>query len=169
MFDRPLIITAQIQNDAQFFLNAKREQHFPLERNYLEAHLTLFHKLPGEKLNEIEKILTQYTNQIAPISARAEDIMFMGFGSAFKIDCPQLISIRENLAREWVDVMTPQDSQKFRPHITFQNKVEPNEAKQVYQHEKEIFMPFDFTITGLQIWYYDGGPWEHIMNIPFES
>ena len=121
MFDRPLIITAQIQNDAQLFFNAKREQHFPLERNYLEAHLTLFHKLPGEKLNEIEKILTRYTNQIAPISARAENIMFMGFGSAFNIDFPQLISIRENLAREWVDVLTPQDSQKFRPHITFQN------------------------------------------------
>ena len=30
-----------------------RELHFPPERNYLSAHLTLFHKLPGKRATEI--------------------------------------------------------------------------------------------------------------------
>ena len=45
--DSPLILTAQLPDDMHARYTALRDAHFPPERNYLEAHVTLFHALPG--------------------------------------------------------------------------------------------------------------------------
>mgnify|MGYP004351873915 CR=1 FL=1 len=46
MSDSPLILTAQLPADLHRWATALRTEHFPPERNYLEAHVTLFHALP---------------------------------------------------------------------------------------------------------------------------
>ena len=43
----PLIVTLLVDDDAQQHFDALRSEHFPAERNYLRAHVTLFHALPG--------------------------------------------------------------------------------------------------------------------------
>ena len=91
----------------------------------------------------------------------------MGFGSVYVIDCPALVDIRRNLADGWQDWLSPQDAQKYQPHITFQNKVDADTAKAVYNQEREKFTPFQFNLIGLDLWTYEGGPWAHVVRYPF--
>ena len=164
MEQRPLILTAEIDEKAQTFFNQKRQEFFPPERNYLDAHLTLFHKLPPENLEIMKQDIKQNLNGSASYQAEAIDIMFMGFGSAYLIQCDPLIALRNSLAKKWQADLTKQDQQPFKPHITFQNKVPAEEAKRVFAEQKEIFEPFSFKITGLKLWYYNNGPWEAVEN-----
>jgi len=154
--------------DAQQFFNEKRRTHFPRERNYLDAHITLFHTLPDLEVDNITQRLTDEIRGRTPFPAQAAGVVFMGFGSAYVVECPMLIDIRKTLAHDWQDWLSPQDRQTFRPHVTFQNKVDAAVAKQVYHDEKSRFESFDFLITGLSLWYYDMGPWEHITDFEFQ-
>ncbi|WP_460504174.1 2'-5' RNA ligase family protein, partial [Hymenobacter agri] len=43
----PLILTLALDAASQAYFNDLRTQHFPPKINYLAAHLTLFHHLPG--------------------------------------------------------------------------------------------------------------------------
>jgi hypothetical protein len=54
---QPLILTLRMDERSQERFDRLRETHFPPERNYLRAHLTLFHKLPGEREAEISAYL----------------------------------------------------------------------------------------------------------------
>lgn len=165
--DRPIILTAKMDDPSQRFFNEKRRAHFPPDRNYLDAHITLFHKLPGDQLEQIRNDLNISLDDISPLPACASDIFFMGFGSAYEIECPALTDLHASLAQHWQNWLSPQDAQKFKPHITFQNKVPADTAKAIYADERQKFAPFDFEIIGLALYYYDGGPWEHIDDILF--
>ena len=49
----PLILTARVaEKDIKQF-DRLREAHFPPDRNVLRAHLTMFHRLPGEYSEKI--------------------------------------------------------------------------------------------------------------------
>jgi hypothetical protein len=39
------ILTAEMDDDSFAWLNGLRRAHFPVERNFLPAHLTVFHRL----------------------------------------------------------------------------------------------------------------------------
>ena len=45
--EAPLILSAVLDAPVQQRLNVLRRAHFPAERNHLDAHVTLFHHLPG--------------------------------------------------------------------------------------------------------------------------
>ena len=49
----PLIVTLKLDDAAQTYFNALRRQHFPPAINYLGAHLTLFHHLPGAEVDAV--------------------------------------------------------------------------------------------------------------------
>ena len=53
----------------------------------------------------------------------------MGRGVAYRLDSPALPALRRELASEWSKWLTPPDSQRFQPHVTVQNKVDPTEAR----------------------------------------
>lgn len=57
MSNLPLIVTAKMDTDSFEFLDNLRQMYFAHERNLLSAHITLFHHLPGENLDEIESHL----------------------------------------------------------------------------------------------------------------
>jgi hypothetical protein len=42
---RPFILTLWMEEQAQKYFNQMRKIYFPAQRNYLDAHLTLFHNL----------------------------------------------------------------------------------------------------------------------------
>ncbi|GAB5376119.1 MAG: hypothetical protein AcusKO_25810 [Acuticoccus sp.] len=64
-------------------------------------------------------------------------------------------------------MLTRQDREKFRPHITVQNKVSPQEAHATLDHLAATFTPFSATAEGLQLWWYRGGPWQPLAAVPF--
>lgn len=61
---QPLVLTLKLDQTTFDLFNELRQQHFPPERNFLPAHVTLFHALPGEhELNIRQTLQTLRLNQ----------------------------------------------------------------------------------------------------------
>lgn len=160
MHNSPLIVTAKMDTESFEFLNALRKEYFPKDRNHLLAHITLFHHLPGEYLEEIEDQLKITASRQYEFKMIFSDLKFIGRGTIVQIDSPELVSLRNKIANHWADRLTPQDKQKFMPHVTIQNKTEPKEARLIYEKLKESWQLRTGTTIALQLWHYKGGPWQ---------
>ena len=165
----PLILTALVDPpDLQPF-DDLRKRHFPLERNYLRAHITLFHKLPGEERRAIGTALGRMAGEIAAFSAMVDGLRHLGAGVCYTIDSADLRTLRAGLAKRFEPWLGPQDKQGWRPHITVQNKVAKSQADALLAELQPGFQPTRITITGLELWAYKGGPWEHVSTYPFTA
>ncbi len=165
----PIIITAQMGKADQSWADALRRAHFPPERNFLSAHITLFHHLPSTQLAEIKTRLSALAREHAPPPAMLSGVMSLGSGVAYRIDCPGLLAMREALAQGFYGLLTPQDQAKPRLHITVQNKAESAMAKALHTQLSAQFCPRQFEITGFAAHYYRGGPWEAIQSWSFSG
>ena len=146
---------------------ALRQAHFPPHRNFIPAHLTLFHHLPGYDPGTIAADLAASLRARTPVHLHATGLRFLGRGVAYAFDAPELTLLRSDLAARWAAFLTPQDRQPFRPHVTVQNKVDPAEARALKQRLEAEFQPFDVLGEGLLLWRYLGGPWEPLGYFPF--
>ncbi len=165
----PIIVTAMMGKADQFWADSLRAAHYPLERNAVKAHITLFHHLPPLHWPEIKKRLAGIAREYAPPPAMLSDVMLLGRGVAYRVECPDLLAMRDELAEGLTGLLTPQDQARPRLHITVQNKVEAVAAKALYAELSAGFRPRPVTITGLSAHYYRGGPWEAIQNWPFSG
>ncbi|AXJ94287.1 MULTISPECIES: 2'-5' RNA ligase family protein [unclassified Sphingomonas] len=163
----PIIVTALFGRQDQGWLDAQRAAHFPPERNHLAAHLTLFHHLPPSVEAELKHRLAQETRGVRAPRARIAGLMSLGRGVAYRIESPELVAIRRGLADAFAGLLTPQDAGGWRPHVTIQNKVQPNVAKLLLAGLSRDFAPRDTEIAGLAAWWYRGGPWENISRHMF--
>ena len=162
----PLILTLSLDEHAFSFFNALRKKHFPPERNYLQAHLTLFHHLPAEEPSIIETI-RKTTAQQAVLPLPVSGTAFIGNGVAYKIESSHLVRLHVSLQEAWKQWLIPQDRKKLWPHITVQNKVAPSIARALHQQLSSEFTPFTAYGTGLSVWVYEGGPWTFLNAYPF--
>jgi 2'-5' RNA ligase len=89
-----------------------------------------------------------------------DGLMPLGRGVAYRIAAPELLALRRDLAGRFAPWLTGQDRERFRPHVTIQNKVTPQEARRTLERLEASFQPFTGRAEGLQIWHYRGGPWE---------
>ncbi len=165
----PLILTLRMDDLSQQAFDRRREEHFPKRRNFIPAHLTLFHKLPGEREFEISRTLNDLCRRQAPFSLTATGLVFMGRGVGYRLESPTLQGVRRSLADEWWPWLGAQDRQGFRPHVTVQNKVPPEEARLLYRGLEETFAPFEVGAEGLLLWRYLGGPWEPVGSFGFDG
>lgn len=156
----PLIITLSINEEAQVWFNQLRKQHFPAQRNYLDAHITLFHHLPSEEYLKIDEDIRQVIMHQKAFALRITEVVVMGNGVAYKLESEILQLMHRRLQQQWQPWLTSQDKQKLWPHITIQNKVAPATARLLQQQLQQEFKAFEITGTGLSIWEYNGGPWE---------
>ncbi|SNR34358.1 2'-5' RNA ligase family protein [Hymenobacter mucosus] len=163
----PLILTLSLDEAAQAHFDALRQRYFPPERNYLRAHVTLFHHLPGSEASAIADHLTHVTTTTPQLPLQVTGLRFLGRGVAYDLHNPELPRLHQQLQAAWTGSLTPQDQQKLKPHITVQNKVDPAEARALHQKLTEEFAPFQATGTGLTLWAYKGGPWEKLHQFPF--
>jgi 2'-5' RNA ligase superfamily len=165
----PLIVTAQMGKSDQLWADDLRTRHFPPERNFLRAHITLFHHLPPTHLPEIKARLAAMARECAAPPAILSEVMMLGRGVAYRVDCPELLAMRDELAEGFTGLLTPQDQARPRLHITVQNKVEPAAAKALHAELAAGFQPRPISITGLALYYYRGGPWEAIQSWAFSG
>jgi hypothetical protein len=165
----PIIITAEMGKADQAWANALRREHFPPERNFLDAHITLFHHLPPTHLAEVKSRLMALASEYPPPDARLTEVMLLGRGVAYRIESPELMAIRDELADAFTGLLVPQDQARPRLHITVQNKVEPAAAKALHAELSATFKPRPLAISGLAAHYYRGGPWEHIASWKFRG
>jgi 2'-5' RNA ligase len=165
----PLILTLTLDDASQAYFDELRQRHFPPERNYLAAHLTLFHHLPGAHVQDIVGRLRQLCAQQPPLPLQVSGLRFMGMGVAFRLENVALRELHHRLQTEWQDWLTSQDQQKLQPHVTVQNKVTPTQARHLFVDLLRTFEPFMATATGLHLWAYRGGPWESLQQLPFKQ
>jgi 2'-5' RNA ligase len=165
----PLILTLALDERAFAFFEAERRRSFPPERNLIPAHLTLFHKLPGEHFDSIARDIAALASAQRPFPLQVTGLRSLGRGVAYTLLSPELASLRQGLAQRWQAWLGPQDRQKHQPHVTVQNKVEPEEARALLLELTDSFEPFIATGMGLDLWWYRGGPWEKARRFPFAS
>lgn len=165
----PLIVTAQMGRADQAWANAMRQAHFPPERNFLPAHITLFHHLPPHYESEIRHRLAIAARENAPPESMLKALMPLGRGVAFEVQSPELLAIRQELAEALHGLLVPQDMGTPKLHITIQNKVEPVVAKALLAQLTAEFEPRPLAIRELVLWRYLGGPWEAVQSWRFSG
>ncbi len=165
----PIIVTALMGPQDFAWANDLRKRYFPPERNQLDAHVILFHHLPPASGREIGQALARLAADYPPPRARLTEVMHLGKGVAFRIDSPDLMAMRDELAEHFHGLLIPQDQARPRLHVTVQNKVEPKEAKALHAELSAAFEPRPFAIMGLASFYYRGGPWEPIGRYMFRG
>jgi len=163
----PLILTLKMDGASQERFDRLRETHFPPERNFLRAHLTLFHKLPGEQRANLVADLREVSRERGPVVLEATGLRSLGKGVAFDLRSPELEALRRELVARWSPWLAPQDRQRIKPHVTVQNKVSPERARALIDELSAGFFPFEVRGEGLLLWRYLGGPWEPAGEFPF--
>ncbi|UZK66481.1 2'-5' RNA ligase family protein [Sphingomonas sp. M1-B02] len=153
-------MTALFGRQDHAWFNALRREHYPPERNVIDAHLTLFHQLPPSAADELKRRLSAATRGVRAPRVRVTGLMSLGRGVAYRIDSPELEAIRAELAEAFAGLLSAQDSGRWRPHVTVQNKVTPVLAKTVLAALSRDFEPREVEIAGLASWWYRGGPWD---------
>ena len=166
MRPEPLIVTLLLEEAAQQRFDRLREQHFPPERNFLAAHVTLFHALPGEQLDAVRADLAEAAGRPA-FDVAVTGVRFLGRGVAYSLASSEVAALRAGLVSYWEPWLTPQDRQKHAPHVTVQNKVQPAVARALHERLLAEFVPYDVGARGLGLWRYLGGPWEPLGEFAF--
>ncbi|CUH39546.1 hypothetical protein JSE7799_02273 [Jannaschia seosinensis] len=154
----PLIVTLEADALSQARFDAARERWFPAARNFVPAHVTLFHQLPGDRVGAVAERLAHVTAATPAPPFRVVSVMPLGRGAAYRLEMPALGPLRSRISDGFEIV--PQDRGAQRPHVTVQNKVSPEEAKATMRTLQAGFVPWDGHGTALRLWWYRGGPWE---------
>lgn len=165
----PLIVTLQIDAVSADYFDRLRAANFPPSINHLKAHLTLFHNLPGEEEAAVLKALARAAAAKAPFEITVSGLMKLGRGVAFRVESAALTALQDELAGAFAGWLSKQDKEKFRPHVTIQNKVAPHVAAALFDHLTREFSPFAAVAEGLQLWRYQGGPWTPVAAIAFQG
>lgn len=155
----PLIVTAELPAPLQSWAEGLRRTHFPAERNFLRAHVTLFHALPARVFDEVRDVLSRLASTHSPVTARLTSVMDLGGGTAFRIESEGMLALREEIADHFHGMLTVQDGHTPRLHVTVQNKVVRATAMALQADLRPNFRPCDFAFAGLALHHYLGGPW----------
>ncbi len=165
----PLIVTALMAAADQAWFDRLRSAHFPPDRNYLSAHLTLFHAIAPMLEEELRQRLAALAADLPPPRADVVGLMNLGGGVAFRIVSDDLDAIRAELADAFRGALTRQDSLGWRPHVTIQNKVTAAEARALSDDLARDFTPRPLMLSGLAYDHYAGGPWLPGRRYPFRG
>lgn len=149
------ILTADLDDASFKWLNDLRRRHFPSERNFLPAHLTLFHRLSPSQISR----LGSFEAPSEPLAVRFDSIMSLGSGVAVHVQSAELTMLRSGLRTALEGEFTRQDNQPWKSHVTIQNKVAGEIARELKRSLATGFSGRDGAITGLLVWEYLGGPW----------
>lgn len=159
------ILTAGLDADSFAWLDDLRRKHFPPERNILQAHLTLFHRLSSAQTAR----LADLDLPTAPLPVVFDRPVLLGFGVAIEVHSPDLEHLRTAAQNVMRGELSRQDSQAWRPHVTIQNKVTAEVALRLYGQMNNAFVRRAGTVTGLLVGEYLGGPWRAAERHHFTS
>ncbi len=131
----------------------------------MPAHATLFHALPGEAVDEVRAALDAAGSQPFPVLVAG--LRMLGRGVAFDLRSAELARRRAAIAAPFVGRLTRQDAAPWRPHVTIQNKVSPEEARALYAELAAGFVPWTTAAAAFELWRYLGGPWAPVATHAF--
>ena len=96
----PFIVTAELPRDILSWADGLRRAHFPPERNYLQAHVTLFHAFAPSLQTELASLLSRLAAEHAPVPVRVTGLMNLGRGTAIALESPAMLALRERIATD---------------------------------------------------------------------
>ena len=166
---RPFIVTAELPADVLAWADGLRRTHFPLERNHLVAHVTLFHAFAPSLREELKPLLARMAGEFAPPAVRLTGLMDLGRGTALALDSPGMLAIRAEIAEHFHGALTAQDAHPPRLHITIQNKVEPVAARALQRALAPTLAERRFAFIGLALHRYLAPEWETIGRWSFRG
>ena len=173
MGSQPFILTATIPEPIRGWAEGLRRAHFPPERNHLHAHVTLFHAFAPSLREELLSFVPQVVAEFAPPEGRITGLLDFGKGTAIRLEAPELRNLRSLIADHFHGSLTEQDLHEPRPHITIQNKVTKEEARALQAELEPQLDPWiergTFTFPGLELYLYQGGPWEKVRDFSFRG
>ncbi|KAI1035915.1 hypothetical protein LB505_010502 [Fusarium chuoi] len=146
-------------------MTALRRQWFPPRLLKVDAHITLFHALPGSKLSEVKADIADIAARTATFSIGVgnQDVYEMGKGVGIKLYAGQkkVLSIRSELRNKWEPFLSDQDRrEKWRGHYTVMNKQDgKEEVQKCLDYLKQGHAESKGTVEGLSLWLYDRGWW----------
>ena len=163
-----MVVTAWIDSaDLQPFTELRRRL-FPAERNYLSAHLTLFHQVPAPEREAFVAAAAEEFSTQPSITVDVLPPVSTGRGVAYPVAAAALQAIRAPLRQRFADALGAQDLAPWkRPHITVQNKVDPRVAAETLRELSVQFRPRSIGILGLRYFRYDYGPWTPLGELRF--
>jgi hypothetical protein len=161
----PLIVSIALDEATHDHFTAQRNHYYPKHCNYLQAHCTLFHRLPSS-LPLIDTVLAAAIHQ-SILSLQITGVKNTGNGVAYTISCAALQSLHQSLQRSLKPYLISKDRYKLRPHITIQNKVTAFKAAQTFELLAKDFKPFTAQGIGLKSWLYCKGFWQLQNVYPF--
>ncbi len=156
---QPFILTLRLDEHLAQTLSELRSRHFPPERNFIPAHVTLFHALPSEHEAALRADLSERCSATPAFDVALPRLQSWGKGVFLEVEGPELLTLRRQLAAKWEAWLTPQDRQGYRPHVTVQNKVPKDEAQALYASLAPHWRQLEGQAQGLDLWRYAGGPW----------
>ncbi len=127
---------------------------------------TLFHALPGEQEPAVARALADVAESTRPFSLAVLNIRLLGRGVAYGLTAAEAAPLRRRLAACFEGWLTAQDRGGWWLHLTVQNKVAPELARDTQARLRGEPVPSPITATGLALWRYRGGPWEAITTLP---
>ena len=165
----PFILTAKLPDDIHSWADKLRKAHFPPERNFLHAHVTLFHAFAPSLLEELKSYLPQVAKEFAAPRGEITGLMNLGGGTAIRLNAPDLLEIRRVISDRFHGTLTQQDLHEPRPHITIQNKVKKEAAQALQAELGPQIEQRAFTFPALELHLYQGGPWDFVKAFPFRG
>lgn len=163
----PFVLTLELDGESFSRFEALRRRYYAPQRNFVPAHLTLFHALPGERSREIQALLKAASESETAIDLPSAEAKAMQRGAAIVFRAPRLLALRARLADEWEPWLDEQDLAGFAPHITIQANVSEAEAQKTLAAVRADIPTIRARGVGLHLWRYRGGPWESVRVFRF--
>jgi 2'-5' RNA ligase superfamily len=164
---KSLIITLKIDEASQAFFDTKRKQHYPAYANFVESHITLFHKLPSDK-DIVCDTLLQLSKTIV-FEMKVVGIKNIENFVAYEINSPTLQNLHATMQRDFINMLNEKDRDILWPHITIHNKATVYKAFKTHEKLFVDFKPFNITAIGFTTWFYAKKTWvkkeDYLFNI----
>ncbi|KUJ19255.1 uncharacterized protein LY89DRAFT_773438 [Mollisia scopiformis] len=170
---QPLILTLRLDVASEKLLTSLRTRFFPSHRNYLSAHITLFHVLPAVHLPLYNTYLTDIASREHDFTIGLKSPFLLGKkGVAINIASFKLRNLHEEILNglQKNDVeLTEQDKTRLRPHVTVQNKVGEEEARKTMDVLSAEWVEKAGKAEGFSLWRYEiGGEWTFLRDFDFK-
>jgi len=152
-----------------------RRQYFPPRLNRLEAHLTLFHALPGSKLEEaIKPVLAEVCASTSPFPVLAAKPFRLNKGIAIGVPKTRggedARKVHRELQEAWKEFLSRQDAGGFAAHYTIMNKMDDESAVQkAFSEVESQWNGCHGRAEGLSLFLYERGNWVHVEDFRFSA
>jgi 2'-5' RNA ligase len=156
-------------------LTETRKKYFPPRLNKLDAHITLFHALPGSLLEEsIKPTLREVSSKTRQFHLLAAKPFRLNKGIAIGLPKSsggdEARQVHQQLKAAWRHVLSQQDAGGFAAHYTIMNKVDDeSEVQEAFEQVQDEWKACHGTVLGLSLFKYDRGRWVHDEDFKFAA